>query len=294
MSTATSLAPVSTVDGHAPSGSRSGGRYVVMHPRGERKGLFWITPDAPQSTAFRELGREQQIVCLRSPTQPDDLPPLTLGDLATYYADSIDEFPVAEPISLVGYCIAAVVAREVAIEVESRGRRVRSLIMIDPPDLAKSKLGIGRDPPSYRVAQEMRRWSFHLRRLCSRHYGGPAAYVRDSLRGVLARLRYRRSGNAFAVARFGGGAMPEAFSDGYHLAVAAFLNSTPEPYRGTACIIRPTDLPAKVFARANMRWRALVAGGVRFVDVPGNSTTMWQEPAVKALANEIRACLSPS
>lgn len=277
----------SGVDGD--SGAR---RHVVINAGGGKKGLYWITPDAPQSTVFRELGRDQQVICLRAPASDPARPPPTLRDLAVFYADSIDRVSRGEPVTLVGYCIAAVVAREVAIEVRARGRVVQSLIMIDPPDAAKSRRRLVEDPLAYRVAQELRRWSFHLRKLSTRPARALYPYLRDSAQGVLKRIEYRRSGVEYAAAGAGAKAMSERLADSYHVAVAAFLNATPQAYQGTAVVIRPTDVPPRAFEYANRRWLELISGGITLADVPGNSSTMWEQPTVKHLAEAILGALA--
>jgi thioesterase domain-containing protein len=288
----------STPDVSAPDGVRlsqpghRSSRFVVMHPRGQNKGIFWITPDAPQSAAFRELGRELQIVCLRAPAHPRDRPPLALQDLAAYYAESVGECSRNDPVTLVGYCIAAVLARETAIALSARGRRVRSLIMVDPPDPAKSRALLTRDPFGYRLFQQARRWSFHLSRMVSPELPSRTSYLQGSIAGVLARRDYGKSKSAYAAARTREAALPDRFSDGYHVAVAAFMNSTPGPYSGSACVIRPTDVPRRSFEYSNLRWLQLITGSIEFVDVPGNSDTMWQEPAVKVLCDVLRARLA--
>jgi thioesterase domain-containing protein len=276
----------------AAAGSPGGRRHVLIHAGGSKKGLYWITPDAPQSTAFRELGRDQQVVCLRAPASDPTRPPPTLRDLAVYHADSIDLVSPSEPVTLVGYCIAAVVAREVALEVQARGRVVHALIMIDPPDAAKSRRKLIEDPLGYRVAQQLRRWSFHLRKLGARPARVMYPYLRDSMHSVLKRIDYRRSGVEYAAAGAGGKAMSERFADSYHVAVAAFLNAVPAPYTGSAVVIRPTDVPPKVFEYANRRWRELISGGMVLAEVPGNSSTMWEEHTVKHVAEAILAALA--
>lgn len=293
MSLPRSASSVDAQDGVRPphSGQRSS-RFVVMHARGQNKGIFWVTPDGPQSAAFRELGRELQIVCLRAPAHLRDRPPLDLRDLAAYYAESVAECSRDDPVTLVGYCIAAVLARETAIALSARGRRVRSLIMIDPPDPAKSRAMLTPDPLGYRLFQQARRWRFHLGRIVSPESAGRISYLRGSIAGVLARLEYGKGKSAYAAARAREAALPDRFSDGYHVAVAAFMNSTPEPYSGSACVIRPTSVPRRSFEYANLRWLQLITGGIEFVDVPGNSDTMWQEPAVKALCDVLRARLA--
>jgi len=281
-------------DGSMEANTGNGARAVVMHARGRKRGIFWVTPDAPQSTAFRGLGREQPIVCLRAPPLANRAAPPTLEQLARYYCDTVERFPQHEPVTLVGYCIAGVLAREIAIELQQRGRSVGALIMIDPPDAAKSRAPLHVDPTSYRYAQQARRWAFHLRSLVALGGREMIAYGVSSVRGVISRLRYRKSRAAYAAASSGSAALPDEYSDSYHISVAAFLNATPRSYSGSACIIRPTAVPHRVFEHANRRWRELIVGGVQIEAVAGDSTTMWREPAVQTLSKTILGLLESS
>lgn len=268
-----------------------GSRFTVIRPRGAKKGLFWVTPDAPQSSAFRELGRDQRVVCLRAPIQPEEQPPLSLEQLAVFYADSIQQFPDDDAITLVGYCIAGVLAREAAIQLQRRGRVVKSLIMIDPPDPAKSLARLRPDPLVRLLSREFHRWRFHSRRLLALSFSDALAYLGSSARGVVSRRNYGKSKRAYAAAISSDDALPDQFNSSYHMSVAAFLNSVPAEYSGSAYVIRPADAARGAFSGANARWQELIAGGIQVIQVPGDSNTMWQEPAVKYLAAEIRASL---
>ena len=269
----------------------AGSRFSIIRPRAGKKGLFWITPDEPQSAVFRRLGRDRQVTCLRAPTQSSAAQPPTLEQLAHYYADSVENAQESGPVSLAGFCIAAVLAREVAIELLSRGRTVRALIMIDPPDPAKSRAKVEPDRASDAMALQARRIAFHARRVFSMPLGDALRYLRGSLQGVLARVKYERGRVAHAAAISSGQPIRDEFASSYQTSVAAFLNAVPREYPGSALLIRPVDVPPGAFSRADRRWEQLIVGGLQFARVAGDSGSMWLEPSVTELGDTISRCL---
>lgn len=276
-----------------PTVVSTGARFVRLYAGASKPGLFWLTPDTPQSRVFRHLGSEQQLVCLRSPPVAADRPPPSLQELARFYADSVMEAGVKGPVALTGFCIAAVLAREVAIELQGRGVEIRAVVMIDPPDPAESRAAVSGTPLGHRLRVALRRIGLHLGRIVKLGPRGGLEYVRGSLHGIWKRIHYQRSKRAHEQAMASGQGTDPAYTDDYLLSVAAFMNASPRVWDGRATIIRPTDAPWGVFDYPNLRWRELIRGGVEIVEVPGSSDTMWQEPAVSAMAQAVKRFSAP-
>jgi thioesterase domain-containing protein len=266
--------------------------WVVINARGDKRPIFWITPDASQGELFRRLGREQPIYCLRAPKSLADSPPLTLRQLAQRYVSSIRTIQPNEPYQLAGYCIAAVVAREIALELTRTGAAVTQVIMVDPPDPAKSKAPFPPESPLSRITVAFGRITFHLRRLAGLSWCEKIAYVRTSARAVLGRINYAISQREHEKALTSDRPLPDRFNGGYHAAVAAFLNSVPAIYDGAVSLIRPKLVPAGALTGANRRWATLLAPSVEISVVAGDSMTMWSEPYVAELAASIQHHLS--
>lgn len=265
-------------------------RFVRIYAGDSKGGLFWLTPDAAQSRVFRHLGRQQQLICLRAPPIDADSPPPSLQALARYFADSVVESGVSGPVVLAGYCIAAVLAREVALELHSRNLSIGALIMIDPPDPSESLADVISNPLSYRLIVGWRRITMHLGRVLRMGPRLGLDYLRGSLHGIWKRIVYQRSRRAYERAASTGRPTEAAFNDGYLVSVAAFMNSRLRVYPGRAYLIRPMDAPEGIFRYANRRWSQLISGGIDVIDVPGSSETMWQEPAVVEVARAVQRC----
>ena len=68
-------------------------------------------------------------------------------------------------------------------------------------------------------------------------------------------------------------------------------NYKPQIYEGTLTLLRARMQPFLSSHDPEKGWGRLAAGGLEIRIVPGNHLAMLQEPHVKALAKEIRACL---
>jgi thioesterase domain-containing protein len=270
----------------------SGVSWVAINVKGDMQPLFWITPDASQATVFRDLGRSQPIYCLRAPPVREGAPPYTLEQIAQRHSEAIRRIRPQGPYLLAGYCIAAVVAREVALQLAAQGQSVDRLIMIDPPDPAKSRAQLAKDPFVGLLMRAASRLLFHMRRLVSLSLAEKIDYCRVSLRAVVSRIEYSISRHAHRAGVSSG--RPSRFNDGYHSAVAAFLNAAPGRYDGAVVLLRPLNVPAGAFRYSNARWLQLLSGSTKVIEVAGDSTSMWSAPDVGDLRARIQQCLSES
>jgi thioesterase domain-containing protein len=266
--------------------------WVAINPKGSRPPLFWITPDASQGDLFRRLGRDQPIYCMRAPKVPQGSPPLTLRELAQCHIASIRQIQPQGPYQVAGYCIAAVVAREVALELSASGEHMSRVIMVDPPDPEKSKRSFPPDGPWFRVSATLSRVAFHMRRLSRLSWAEKLRYMQASARAVVGRFNYAISKRAHERSVTGDRPLPDRFNDGYHSAVAAFLNSVPKIYEGEVIMFRPDMVPQAIMDSANRRWSALIAPSMRIQKVAGDSNTMWAEPNVADIADQIGRLLA--
>lgn len=268
--------------------------WVAMNAKGDKLPLFWITPDASQATVFRELGRAQPIYCLRAPPVREGAPPYTLEQIAQRHSEAITRIRPQGPYLLAGYCIAAVVAREVALQLAAQGQSVSRLIMIDPPDPAKSRAQLTKDPFMALLTRTASRLLFHMQRLMLLSLAEKIEYCRVSLRAVVSSIEYSISRHAHSASVSSGKPLPSRFNDGYHSAVAAFLNSVPGRYNGAVVLVRPSNVPAGAFRYSNARWLELLGGPPEIVVVAGDSTSMWSAPDVGDLRARIEQCLNES
>jgi thioesterase domain-containing protein len=267
--------------------------YSVLRSAGQKPPIFWITPDPSQSKVVFGLGEEHPVYLLRGPKHRADQPPMTLLDMAHCYAATIRRLRPSGPCVLVGYCVAATAAREVAGLLEAEGREVDRVVMIDPPDPAETRGGWPLDPLWYRLRFALNRARFHVGRLVQMGVREQVGYLRSSLQELSRRFTYARTRRVHEDARRSGANLPAALTDNYFASVAAFQNSAPAPISVPVTLIRPTDVPRGAFEYANRRWASLCNGAWRVAEVPGDSRSMWGGDGASSLCTLIGGDGSP-
>jgi thioesterase domain-containing protein len=200
---------------------------------------------------------------------------MTLIDMAHCYAATIRRLRPSGPYVLVGYCVAATVAREIAGLFVAEGREVDRVVMIDPPDPAETRGRCPPDPLWHRLRFALNRTRFHAGRLLRMGLREQAGYLRSSLHELTRRFTYARTRRVHDDARRSGANLPAALTDNYFASVAAFQNSAPAPVSVPVTLIRPTDVPRGAFEFANRRWASLCIGAWMVAEVTGDSRSMW-------------------
>jgi len=249
--------------------------YTTLRGVGNKPPVFWITPDPGQSKVLFALGDDRPVYLLRGPKSRVDQPPMTLVEMARCYAATIRRLRPSGPYVLVGYCVAATVAREIAGLLASDGLDVDRVVMIDPPDPAETRGRFQADPLWYRTRFMFSRVRFHGERLVRLGVRERADYLRSSLREISRRLAYARTRRQHDDARRPGAELPAALTDNYFASVAAFQNGVPERTSVPIILLRPTGVPRGAFDFANRRWSALCDAAFTVAEVQGDSRSMW-------------------
>jgi aspartate racemase len=254
---------------------------VPLQPQGSRPPLFCVHGWAGDVFVF--LG----LAALLPPDQPvygiqavglDGRSPrhFTIEAMAAHYAREMISFQPEGPLHLAGYSLGGVVAYEIARQLQSQGRRVALLALLDSEP-------IGRATPWIFYALAM---GSYLPRRCQWHFRQwwklPPADKLRYLPGRWAALWYWlerfRSQPAPVTAPPPPDSQPPqvpGFSD-YYQAVAQSYQL--RPYAGTV------DLFVSDEAKSGWRWywRRLVRGGISYHRVPGNHAEIMFSPDRRA------------
>ncbi len=109
---------------------------VRLHPGGSRRPLFLVHPAGGDVFAYvelaRSLGEERPVYGLQAVPESDVHPP-GLEELAARYLAAVQEVQAEGPWLLGGWSDGAVIAYEMARQIESRGGAESLLMMFDPP-----------------------------------------------------------------------------------------------------------------------------------------------------------------
>jgi aspartate racemase len=112
--------------------------------------------------------------------------------------------------------------------------------------------------------------------------------VREAVRPRIAKGMLRIE---YSLHQLFGRVLPLAFrkvADNNMLAVRAYI---PHVYPGRMIFFLDSETPVKGSHNPMLTWGDLVAGGLEVHRVPGQWSTIFQEPHVQVLAEQLRACL---
>lgn len=266
-------------------------RYVVIQANGMATPLFWVTPDFVQFKVVRQFGPCQPVYGLsRSASNPHQLP-LTFDQIAAYYVETIRSVQPRGPYALAGYCIAAVIAREIACQLLAQGERIKALVMVNPSDPALSRVQVAGDPLVFKARFGLNRMLYHLQKTTEYTVKDWVFYYMQSMSLMGKRLRRKITSRVYRAHIQSGKPLPPDLQDVHQSDIHAFMNYVPRPYPGDAVILRPAIKPEGAFDYSNRRWAQLVTGALRVQEVPGDSDSMWQEPDARELCRAISFCL---
>ncbi len=261
-------------------------RVVWFNEGGDRPPLFAITPFLGDALMFRQLsaalGLAQPVVSLQPVGLVGTRCQESVEAAAAELLGAIEAAQPDGPCHLLGYCVGGQIALEVACQLESRGRRVAFLGLVDTvrPGTRKAAearaqraADAGRASPGVPAAAGERK---------------PALLHRAGRRARKALLRL-----AFELCRHANARQPGFLQDEEFLQRLVVDCHRLRPFPGTAVLFGSTDERDAVLPR-DRGWGRLVLGGLRVVDVPGGHVAILHRPSVLGLGEQITRALEES
>jgi len=271
-------------------------QVVKLQPSGHQPPLIAINNTGIYYALSKCLGREQPFTSLQlfDPLVPHSAMPRTLEEIASDYAVLIRRVQPQGPYALLGWCVAGVLAFEVARQLSASGSRVARLILFDtwaPGHLRRLPW------LKSRLADYAYRW--HL-------IAADWAKVRSGQRSLTAFIASRT-----IVKRLMRWLLPEWHPEQRELALPGqalspeqydqwllqYLEEVsasyePKPYGGAMTLVRSSQEPAGWFLDPGMGWGRFVERGVDVAVIEGDHFSIFREPRVSALASRIAATSS--
>ncbi len=274
---------------------------VAIQAHGTRPPLFLIHGAGGDvlwgyANLAEQLGSEQPVYGIKSRALNGAEEFSRLEDMATYYIGQIRRLQKEGPYYLGGYCFGGNVAYEMARQLVSSGEQVALLAMLDSapsncgyeqmrwwrPDFAV-KFGINTyywlDDFLHTTRREQR--EFIARKL--RIWGRKALRKLFGARGEPAQVDLEE---VIDLSRF-----PAHELRLWQLHLNALAAHVSRPYPGKVTLFRTRGQPVFCSLEEDFGWGRLVSGGVDIRLVPGSHESIFMEPAVRQLAEELRACL---
>lgn len=279
-------------------------QVIKLQPNGSRPGIIAIHNTGIFYGLCKRLGSDQPFTSLQlfDPSLPSASLPDSIEAIAASYVDLIKRVQPKGPYTLAAWCIAGVLAFEVARQLQERGEEVPLLIVMDTwaPGYLKrlSWLGAHLAEYSYRWKLISLEWeAVRAGRLSLKRFILDRVVVKRVLRlfrasgageSETATYNTRATGDgdpATFNARVTGDERYDRWLLGNMERIAK--NYVPRPARVHVNLFRASQEPDGRFLDRDMGWHDIALDGVTTAVVEGNHYTMFQLPGVDSMAEQI-------
>ncbi len=251
-----------------------------------------MQPGIVQTPVLQELDRDQPVHFLYRLQSDSGQRPLRFDEIAAYHIETLRSVFPHGPYALAGYCVCGTIAYEMASQLRAQGETVSTLILIDPVDPIITRGELIREPALFRMGFNFNRVLFALQKTKAYSTREKLAYCRHSLNIIKGRLKSSMGQRLSNTRQHKDSQFAQSVVDVHASDMYGFTNCVPQPYAGSAVLLRPSRSPRNAYKYPNLRWKQLITGGLEIQEVPGDSDSMWVAPNAKGMANVIEGCLA--
>jgi amino acid adenylation domain-containing protein len=265
-------------------GSTTWSSLVPIESRGSKPPLFCAHAVGGNVLEYyplaAHLGAEQPIYGLQSPGLDGVQTPVNrIEDMAARYISEIKTVQPHGPYFLAGYSFGALVAFEIACQLERQGEKIGLLALLDnaSPSLLRIR-------PSW-----WQSLGIHLRNLHRLETAEQIKYITDR---IVFRLMYQNKENShkeFLLDRWATPLPPE-YLKVLDANFQAGEDYTGKFYPGQVTLFRSDVQSLEQTLHPDLGWSELV-GGLKIYDIQGHHNNLLKEPSVRVLAEMLRSCL---
>lgn len=305
------LADILRREGTTPSWSS----LVAMQPEGARPPFFCVPRGGGTLIHFREL-----IACL-GPDQPfyglqpkgldgSQAPCTRIEEMASHYLKEIRTVQPEGPYFLGGHCIGGLIAFEIAQQLCAQGDRVALLALLSPAKprlespLKDSPARVGSNSKPELRTRIMHKVNRHRRHLATLAPGEKWAYLVNRIkviRKVLGKMALHKVKEVgYRGYRLLGMRLPVMLREQYirDTDIAAARNYRVQAYPGHVVLFWPRKKLARLYSNPHLTWQSLAMGGAESYELAGDHVSIFREPEVRQLAEQLtryidRASISP-
>jgi amino acid adenylation domain-containing protein len=257
-------------------------RVIAIQESGSRPPFFCLGAGPLFRNLANRLGADQPFLTTTRADGADALPvPHRLEDIAAYHLGIIREAQRIGPYFLGGWSDAAILAYEVAQQLQEEGQCVALLALFDAenPTYAKSLSELR--SLSARVDSAGRWISTYWDLLRNSEWNDRLRRVREGLTYRLDRFKGR--------IRTSTGLQDNGDPSESTLALA-IARYQPRPYHGRLVLFQRSARPAGPYHDPKLGWGQVV-DGLEIQEIPGDHKDMFLEPNVRILAEKLHRCL---
>lgn len=267
---------------------------VIIQGGRDRTPFFCVHAAGGNVLEYRDLAR------LLGPNQPfyglqakgldgKQEPHTSIKEMAAHYIREMREVQPKGPYLIGGRSSGGTIAFEMACQLTAKGEEVRLLALLDTYPAGYFKLVAGASGFRQRSIRYFKKlWShgLNLRQL------GPTeklGYILNKLKYAPEKIRHKLYRRAYKIYKQIGQPLPPALKNIEEINFAAVKDYLPQVYSGNVVLFLASDLTADYDLLDG--WRELVAGSIEAHEISGDHINIIKEPHVRALADQLRACL---
>ncbi|MGZ9260897.1 MAG: amino acid adenylation domain-containing protein [Candidatus Binatia bacterium] len=269
---------------------------VALNSQGTRRPFFWVHGEASDAYLPRYLGPDQPLYGLRHQSE-DGRPALyrTVQEIAAHYLEEIRSVQPEGPYLLGGYCFGALVALEMAQRLQAHRQAIDLLVFMDPPsgqtlnwqdrsqqaatrslldDLRRHLHGIA-------MLRTQAKWSYVLERAIAK--------VRETMLNAFNPVKKITQKVIWETHVVLGLPIPLSMRSPYILEIyrKAMRGYAPRPYLGNLVIFCQDEYPEQ----SRLKWSDPNRALTQVYKMPGDHTSVLQEPNVGYWAKTLKSCL---
>jgi amino acid adenylation domain-containing protein len=228
------------------------------------------------------LGNDRSIYGLQAQGLDGLQPPLNrIEDMASKYIQEMLTVKPDGPYLLLGYSLGGSIAFEIAIQLQSQGKQVDFLGLLDSPaptiDIDPIR------PPLLKSCQ------LHASNLWQLDRSEKIKYITDRIAHRFKQTDYRE----LVI-----GELADLKDSMPHILnlidsnLQAALSYQPQVYRGNVCLFRCRVQLMKYALHQDLGWSDVVAGVLAVSHIPGNHYCLLREPNIQLVAEELQLCMT--
>jgi thioesterase domain-containing protein len=204
--------------------------------------------------------------------------PYRVEDIAAFLVKAMREVQPHGPYRLAGLCVNAVIAYEMARQLNQQGEELALLAMFDAHNQAYYKNPL-------RDGRYTGRIKYHLANLLHSDLREGSAYILsrfEEARRKLERTMWQLSSDQ------GTNSKASKMHNADAVVHPAFHRYEPGAFQGKIAMFQSSDWPQGDYFDFPLGWKDLVQGSIDFHRIPGDHPSMFTEPNVGLVAAELR------
>jgi surfactin family lipopeptide synthetase A len=263
----------------SPNQSLRARTIIEIQTKGSQPPLFWVRAGPRFRLLAEKLGLDQPFLGVDIPyADAIKLPtPYRIEDIASFLVRAMREVQPEGPYFLAGLCVNAVIAYEMARQLNQQGEELAMLAMFDAHNQAYYKNPL-------RDGRYTGRIKYHLANLIHSDIKEGSSYL-------LARFEEARRKMERTLWQFTSDQGSNSRAGKMHNADAivhpAFHRYEPGAYSGKMVLFQSSDWPKGDYFDFALGWKELVEPGIDFHRIPGDHPSMFTEPNVGLVAKNL-------